>query len=188
MKWSLLYFFLGVIAALLLNEHNHLCLFPAALAGLALIDRRAFRIFLRWKLWLFFLLLVAIPVLVVGPRDARWINLPYNSTMLRLNLLMVERSILLMLTLRMFTNRISPAALSRGLARIHLQQFDEVFRLSQSMLPELSAAIGRSFKDVQWRQVARHPSGMMPLLSRLVASIIFAARRSAPSAGQEEAG
>jgi hypothetical protein len=178
MKRNLLYFCLIVAAAVLLSDANHLYLFPAALVALALVDWRTYRIFLRWKLWLFFLLLVAIPVLLVGPRDARWLGIAYNSTMLRLNILMVERSIVLMLSIKMFTNRLSPETLSRGLTRLRLHQFDRVFRLSQDMLPELRTTVTASLREVNWRQIIRRPAAITPLLSRLVASIVFTARKS----------
>ena len=94
MKRSLLYLLLGLGAALLLRESNQLYLFPAALLLLTLIDPRAWRIFRRWKLWLFFFFVVAVPVLFVGTRDALWLTIPYNSRMLALNLVMLERSII----------------------------------------------------------------------------------------------
>ena len=186
MKGYLVCFLLGVAAALSLSLGNHYYLFPAALAGLALADRRAYRIFLRWKLWLFFLLVVAIPVVVVAPRDAEWIGINYTATMLRLNLLMVERSILLMLSLKMLTGRISPFELSRSMKRAGLAQFDEVFRLSQKMLPGLRTTVTLAFREVAWRRTARHPSQLIALLSRLVAGIVYSARHSALPVMQEE--
>ncbi len=174
----MIYFFLGVAAALSLKEGNHFYLFPLALVVLGLAEPRAYRIFLRWKLWLFFALLVAIPVILPSPRDGRWLGVPFNSAMLRLNLLMVERSIILMLTIKMLTNRLSPLTLSRGLSVLRLQQLDQVFRLSQAMLPELRETIAVFFKDVEWRHIGRRPAKLHALLSRLIAAVLFTARNS----------
>jgi len=179
MKRSLLYLLLGLGAALLLRESNQLYLFPAALLLLTLIDPRAWRIFRRWKLWLFFFFVVAVPVLFVGTRDALWLTIPYNSRMLALNLVMLERSIIIMLAIRMFTNRLSPEALSRGLARLRLQQFDEVFGLARTMLPELQETVGAELKGVEWRKALRRPSGLIAQLGALVARILFTARGGA---------
>lgn len=172
------YFFLGVSAALSLKEGNHLYLFPAALVMVGLAEPRVYRIFLRWKLWLFFVFLVAIPVFLLSPRDGRWFGVPFNSAMLRLNLLMVERSIILMLTIKMLTQRLSPQALSRGLSMLRLHQLDRVFALSQAMLPGLRETVVMFFKDVKWRQIVRRPDNLNTLLSRLVATVIFTARTS----------
>ncbi len=172
------YFFLGVAAALSLKEGNHLYLFPASLAVLGLAEPRAYRIFLRWKLVLFFALLVAIPVFLLSPRDGRWLGVPFNSAMLRLNLLMVERSIILMLSIKMLTNRLSPQTLSRGLSMLRLQQLERVFGISQALLPGLRETVTGFFMDVEWRQMVRRPAGLNTLLSRLVATVIFTARNS----------
>jgi len=174
----LTYFFLSLAAALSLKEGNHFYLFPVALAVLGLADPRAYRIFLRWRIWLFFTFLVAIPVFLLSPRDGRWLGVPFNSAMLRLNLLMVERSIILMLSIKMLTNRLSPETLSRGLSVLRLQQLDRVFTLSQAMLPGLRETVSAFFKDVEWRRIVRRPNHLHTLLSRLVATVIFTARNN----------
>ncbi|HOT97648.1 MAG TPA: hypothetical protein PLN61_04865 [bacterium] len=176
MKAALFGLAAGIASALLLRESTHVFLFPATLAVLAAIDLHAFRIFRRWKLWLFFILIVAFPVLLVGTRDARCLGVPYNSSMFRLNLIMVERSILLMLAIKAFTNRLSPEMLSRGLAMLHLHQFDQVFRLSQSMLPELRSIVTTELQKIQWRKLVWHPAQLIALLGRLVARLVFTAR------------
>jgi hypothetical protein len=186
MKRYVACFFLTLTAALLLKDQTHLFLFPATLTALALIDRRAFRIFLKWKLWLLFLLLVAIPVLLVGTRDARWFGLPYNSAMLHLNLIMVERSMIIMLAVKMLTNRLTPEILSGGLKRLRLHQFEQVFSLAQTMLPELRDTVRDELKEVEWRKAARSPASMTTLLSRLVAKIVFYARRRSHHALPDE--
>ncbi|HNW58669.1 MAG TPA: hypothetical protein PKI62_03200 [bacterium] len=186
MKRALLFLAAGITAALTLGVSNQIWLFPVAVAAVAMIDRRAFRIFQRWKLWLFFVLIVAIPVLLVGNKDAIWLGLPYNSRMLRLNLLMVERSILLMLTIKSFTNRLSPERLSNGLKRLHLHQFDEVFRLAQGMLPELHKTVSAELNGIEWRRALRRPDGLTAGLGRLVARLVFTARRSGPAASTRE--
>lgn len=177
MKLTLFYLAAGAAAALLLRESNHHWLFPAALVALAILDLRLFRMLRSWKLWLFLLLLVAIPVLLVGEKDASWLGVPYNSAMLRLNLLMVERSLVLMLTIRLFTSRLSPQTISAALARLHLRQFDLVFRHAQAMLPEVRSTVTASLREVEWRQLARRPDGVIHLLGQLVARLIHAARR-----------
>lgn len=178
MKRALVSLFLGVGAALLVQQTNSLFLFPAALLVLTLIDPRAWRIFRRWKLWLFFLLVVAIPVLLVAPREAQWQGIPYNPRMLELNLVMIQRSILLMLTIKIFTNRLSPEMLSRALARLRLHHFDQVFSLARSMLPELRTIVSAGLQQVEWRRALRRPSGLISQLGALVARIVYATRRS----------
>jgi len=79
----------------------------------------------------------------------------------------------------MFTNRLSPEALSRGLARLRLQQFDEVFGLARTMLPELQETVGAELKGVEWRKALRRPSGLIAQLGALVARILFTARGGA---------
>ena len=186
MKRHLLYLLLGLGAALLLRESNQLYLFPAALILLTLIDPRAWLIFRRWKLWLFFFFVVAIPVLFVGSRDALWLTIPYNSRMLTLNVVMVERSIVIMLAVKMFTNHLSPEMLSRGLARLRLQQFDEVLGLARTMLPGLQETVGAELQEVEWRKALRRPSGLIAQLGGLVSRILFAARHGAGRNAAEE--
>jgi hypothetical protein len=186
MKRYLFLFAAGAAAALLLRESNQFWLFPAVLIVLAVTDRTIFRIFRRWKLWFFLALLVAVPVLLVGEKDGSWMGLAYNSGMLRLNLLMVERSIILMLTIKMFTNRLEPESISRALAWLRLHQFDQVFRLAQKMLPGLRTHVSAALQDVEWRKVARRPASFTSLLGQLVARLIHAARSQQQTSSPSE--
>ncbi len=184
MKWYVFIFILGVAAALFLNETTHLVLFPVALLGLALIDWRAYRIFRRWKMWLFFILLLLIPVLLVNPKDAEWLGIPCNRRMFQLNLIMVERSILIMLSLKLFTNHISLDSISAGLKRLRLHQFEQVFRLAMTLLPQVRAIAAASFKGIHWRMILVQRAGLFKALSQFIAQIIFQTRQAGSHAGE----
>lgn len=173
MKRSFVYLILGITAAVCLRENNQNILFPVALSLLAIIDWRIFRLFLRWKLWFFFALLIAIPILLVGSKDAVWLGVPYNAAMLKLNILMVERSIVIMLTVKMFTNRLSFEAISRGLIRMKLVQFEQVFRLALAMLPEVRSIMMTLLQNLSWRQLRTSRAELFPLLSRIIAKMIL---------------
>lgn len=186
MKQYSLVFLLGIAAALFLDETTHAVLFPAALLVMALIDWRAYRIFRRWKLWLFFMLLILIPVLLVNPKDAEWSGIPYNTRMFYLNLIMVERSILIMLSLKLFTNHISLDAISGGLKRLRLHQFEQVFRLAMAMLPQVRSIAAASFKGVHWRMILVQRPGLFKALSQFIAQIIFETRQAGSPAQAKE--
>ncbi len=170
-------FLLGIAAALSLNERTHLILFPAALLAVAMVEHRAYRIFRHWKLWFFFIFILLIPVLLVPPKDAAWLGAAYNSRMLRLNFIMVERSVLIMLSIRLFTTHISLDHLSHGLTQIGLVQFERVFRLAMELLPQIRMAATDTFKELPLKTLLKRPTLLLNLASRLVAQIIFQAHR-----------
>lgn len=173
-RYTLLFLF-SLTAALLVKESNHQWLFPAVMALLAGFDRRSLRILLRWKLWLLLAMLILIPALLVGSKDMVWLGLPCNGRMLRLNLIMVERSLIIMLSVKMFTNHLSPEAISSGLTRMHLRQFDHIFRLSMALLPEIRSMVMNSMKGLNWRQLLLRRGQLFSLLSQLLARILHRA-------------
>jgi len=186
MKRYLFFLLLGLAVALLLNERNHAILFPAALIALWLINRSGFAILLRWKMWLFLALLIAIPVLLVGSKNASVWGIGYNRGMLLLNTLMVERSLVILLTVRAFTNHLSAEDIARGLNRLRLYQFNHVLQLSLAMMPEVRTMVTDSMRRTSWRQILRQRSALMPAISRLMANIIFRAGKMATAVPKEE--
>ena len=177
---------LGLMAALFLNQGNHLLLFPATLMILIAADLALFRHFLRWKLFLSLSLLVLVPTLLVGPRNAAWAGIPYNSTMLGLNLLMMERSLLILLAIKLFTQHLPVGSISRGLIRLRLYQFDRVFHLSLDLLPEMRTMVTSALHRWDWRQVVHRRAGFFQLLSQLIAQIVFRARNVASAIDHHE--
>jgi len=172
-RYTLL-FLLTLAAAVLVNEANHRLLFPAVMTLLAWSDRRSLRLLLRWKLWLLLALLILVPSLLVGNKDQVWLGMPYNSSMFRLNLLMVERSLIIMLSVRMFTNHLSPDVLSHTLVRMRLHRFNRIFHLALALLPDIRVLVMNSLQNLDWRRLHRR-GHLLSLLSQLIARIIHQA-------------
>ncbi|OGB70067.1 MAG: hypothetical protein A2Y94_01820 [Caldithrix sp. RBG_13_44_9] len=142
------YLFIGIlISAVLINQTNQWFIFPPMILILFLVNRQAFHIFLNWKFdFLLFNLFVGIPLLL-GKKDASWYGIPYSSEYFLMSLVMIKRSILILLGIKMFTNKISIQQISRSLQKIHLQRFSEVFSTALRVLPEVRVITHNTYRE-----------------------------------------
>ncbi len=151
MKRYLLLFAVFIILALALNEKNHWYILPAVLFMILIINRQSFLIFLKWKFIILLLfLLLGIP-LVLGNKDAQLGGISYSTEYLRLSGIMVSRSIIILLSIKMITGKISLSQISKGLQRIHLHQFSQVFSIAMHVLPEIQSISRNTLKEFKFR-------------------------------------
>ncbi len=141
----ILMIFLGI--ALSLNIKNQWFLVPAVLGTIFLMDRKVFRMILKWKFLFFLALLVLAVPLFAGIKDAAFYGIPYSSQMFHMSVVMAGRSIIILLSLRLFTSRISVEQLAEGMQRIHLRQFSQVFALSMQTLPQIRTIAGTTYRE-----------------------------------------
>ena len=147
MKRYFYLFILVLISAILINQSNQWFIFPPMILLLFLVDRQAFRIFLNWKFDFLLLVLFAGIPLVLGKNDASWYGIPYSSDYLLMSLVMIKRSILILLGIKMFIHKISLEQISRSLQKIRLQRFSEVFSTAMRVLPEVRVITSNTYRE-----------------------------------------
>ena len=91
---------------------------------------------------------MGIPVLL-GEKTASFMGIPYSYEYFQKSLVMVNRSLIILLSVRMITGKISPEKLSHGLKKIRLHNFSEVYSVAMNVLPELKIITRNSFSRNQ---------------------------------------
>lgn len=131
----LLIIFIGL--AVFITYENLWYIVPAVLIVIFITEKKTFQLFLRWKFLLFLTILsVGVP-LFLGTKDESFWGISYSKEYFQMSIVMVNRSIIILLSIRMFTNRISIGQISHALNRIKMQKFGQVFTISMHTLPEI---------------------------------------------------
>jgi len=147
MKRYFYLFIMILISAVLINQSNQWFIFIPVVLLIFFIDRQPFLIFLNWKFDLLILnLLLGIP-LILGKKDTSWYGIPYSLEYFQMSLVMINRSILILLGVRMFTHKISIQQIGQSLHKIHLQRFSEVFSTALRVLPELKVITHNTYQE-----------------------------------------
>jgi len=155
-----------LISALLLNPSNQWYIFIPVVILIFFVNRRAFYIFLKWKFNLLLLsLLLGVPLLL-GEKDTRFLGISYSSEYFQMSLLMFNRSILILLGIKMFTNKISIQEIASGLQKIHLYHFSILFSTALRALPEIRVIAQNTFSE--FRRTPRHTNVFSHLYNWLV--------------------
>lgn len=131
--------FLQLTLALIVSVDNQGWVLPLALGPVLVLDRGAFRVLVRGRLLLFLALMVGGVPLVVGTRSADVLGVPYSPEYVDASLLMLYRSLIMLVALRLFTRRIRLDELATSLQRTRFRQFGDAFALSLELLPQLRA-------------------------------------------------
>lgn len=149
MKSILLITILFIGSAGLLSWHSQWFIIPPAFLTILIIHPQAFQLFLKWKFVIFiFLLLFGIPLLL-GEKNSTLLGISYSYEYFQKSLVMVNRSLIILLSIRMFTGKISPERLSMWLKKLHLNNFSEVLSISMGVLPELKVITRKSLRQVR---------------------------------------
>jgi ABC-type multidrug transport system fused ATPase/permease subunit len=145
-----------LIAALMLTYQNQIFIVPAAIVSMLLIDRRAFRPFLKWKFILFIAILVVGTPLILGKKDAQIFNLRYSSSIFQISLVMFYRSIIILGAIKIFTNKISMTQLSTALHKIKLKKFSDALAISMETLPEIKIITQESIGEFRKKEKSKN--------------------------------
>lgn len=152
MKRYLFFLIILMIMAVSVNFTNQWFLVPVALAFLALLDLQVFRILLKWKFLLFLAILVFGVPLFAGTKDKSFLGIPYSFEIFQMSVEMAHRSVIILMSVKMFTNRISVDQMARAMQRIRLRQFSQVFALALKVLPEIRVITVNTFKEYRTRE------------------------------------
>ncbi len=136
-----------ILSAFFLTFQNLHLMVPAALLAVFVADRRAMRIFLRGKFLLFLAILAFGIPLFIGNRADLFFGIPYSHDVFRMSLVMVSRSVVILLSIKMFTNHISVEQMAAALQRIRLNRFSEVFSISMRALPEIRIIAASTYRE-----------------------------------------
>lgn len=166
MKRILLITLLFIGSAVLLSWHSQLFIIPPVFLTIFFIHPKAFHLFLKWKFDIFILLLLFGIPLLLGEKNAILFGIPYSYEYFQKSLVMVNRSLIILLSIRMFTGKISPEQLSMWLNKLHLHNFSKVLSISMGVLPELKVITYKSFRE------ARPSPGNMHLFKRLFKAMV----------------
>ncbi len=147
MKKSLFILTVFMAIAVSINLTNQYILFPLALVGVAILNRSVFRILLRWKLWFFLAVLILAVPLFAGDKDASLLGVSYSSELFRTGIVMVQRSIVILLGLKLFTSRISLDRLAAAMRQTRFKKFSQVFSLSMRALPGIRSITVSTFHE-----------------------------------------
>jgi hypothetical protein len=145
-------FFITIIfiaLAILLNWHTQWYIIPTVFLTIFAIHPQAFHLFLKWKFILFILLLLVGIPLLLGEKNATFWGIRYSYEYFQKSLIMVNRSLIILLSIRMFTGKIAPEQLSIWLKKVHLRNFSDVLSVSMGVLPELKTITKESYHQSQ---------------------------------------
>lgn len=155
-----------LISALSLNPSNQWYIFIPVVIIIFFSNRRAFDIFLKWKFNLLLLsLLLGVPLLL-GEKDMRFLGISYSSEYFQMSLLMFNRSVLILLGIKMFTNKISIEKIAAALQKIHLYHFSILFSTALRALPEIRVIAQNTYRE--FRRTPRHTNVFSHLYNWLV--------------------
>ncbi|MEJ2048371.1 MAG: hypothetical protein P8Y60_00740 [Calditrichota bacterium] len=155
-KYYLLILAAYLVAAMILTYQNQIFIVPTAIVSMFLIDRRAFRPFLKWKFILFIAILVIGTPLILGEKDAQIFGLRYSSSMFQISLVMFYRSIIILGAIRIFTNKISMTQLSTALYKIKLKKFSDALAISMETLPEIKIMTQESIGEFRKKEKSKN--------------------------------
>ena len=186
MKQSLFFLSLFIAAAVGVTFKNQAVLVPFAWAVLLLVDRRVFRIFLNWKFLLFLALMVIGMPLVCGEKDVRLWGVPYSREVFQMGVVMAQRGVILVLAIRMFTNRISLSQISASLQQTRLHHFSEVFALAMDSLPTIRTLATHTFQECRQAPEGKNMFSRMFgfFVKLLVAILLYADQVHAKETGE----
>lgn len=159
--------------AISVTFENQLILLPVALLPVLVLEPGIFRFLLRWKLLLFLAVMVGGVPLVLGDRSATFMGIPYAPDYVQATVVMASRSLVILLSLKLFTQRLSLEELAERLGRTRFRQFGEAFTLSMELLPQLRRtavqAYGEYRRAMPGRNVVRHTlSWAVELIARVL--------------------
>jgi energy-coupling factor transporter transmembrane protein EcfT len=147
MKKNLIILAFFILLALSLNITNYYILFPLSLIGIGILNITVFQILSKWKLWFFLAVLVLLVPLITGNKDAILLGVSYSSDLFRTSLIMVQRSIIILLALKLFTSRISLDKLTEAMERTRFKRFSRVFSISMRVLPDIRTITVDTFHE-----------------------------------------
>ena len=151
MKRYLLLFFIFIILAMMIDSENQWYITLPLLTVIFFISRSSFRLFMKWKLILLLCFLAFGAPLILGIKDCSFLGIPYSSEYLMISTIMVNRSIIILLSIKMITQKIPVDQMSRGLQRIRLKQFSQVFSTALIVLPEVKLLTKTTFQEFKTR-------------------------------------
>lgn len=170
-----------VVMALMISTANMAYLLPVALALVLLADRRAARILIRWKFLLFLSILIFGVPLFIGSRSAHLAGIPYSPDIFQMSLAMGLRSVLILMSVKILTGHISVEQMARGLQRMRLRRFSQVFAVSMGVMPHIREITLDTFRE--YRRSSRRLnlfSDTLTWSARLIARLLHFADQYVP--------
>jgi len=161
------------LLAVSITFENQVVLVPAALLPVILIDRALLRALLRLRLLLFLGAIIGGVPLLLGEKTAIFLGMPFSPEYFRSGVVMVDRCIVIMLALKLFTSRLSPEELTARARGTRFHRFGETCSLALELLPRLrNTARGtwREFRAAKPRGsfVAHTASWTIELIARVI--------------------
>lgn len=147
MKLTISLFITFIGLALTINFNNQWYIIPPILIIIFIVERQAFLILFRWKFLVFLAILLFGTPVFLGKKDAILCGILYSLEYFEMSIVMLQRSIIILLSIKMFTNRISINQISNGLKNLKLYKFGEVFSISMRVLPEIRLIILKSIEE-----------------------------------------
>jgi hypothetical protein len=132
-------FFVLLAIALNVSYENQIFIVPLAWIIVAVVDAGAFKLLRRWRFILFLAVLVLGTPLFIGDRAALFMGIQFSPEILRMNLAMAHRSIIILLSIRVLTDHIPIGHISQSLNRLGLPRLSRVVAISFQMLPQIKS-------------------------------------------------
>jgi hypothetical protein len=146
-----------LMVAFFITWENQLLLVPLALLPVVVLGPGAFRMLLRWKLLLFLAVMVGAVPLLLGHKTATFMGIPYAPAYVEATLVMASRSLVILLSLKLFTQRLSLEELAERLARTRFHQFGEAFTLAMELLPHFRHTATEAYAEYRLELPGRNP-------------------------------
>jgi hypothetical protein len=148
---TLLLVFIG--ASLFIRSDTQLYIFIPSFIILAILNPKGLKIFLKWKFLVFIVILICIIPLISLKKESLFMGIAYSGDFLRTNLMMLQRGIIIILAVRMFTSKISLDVLSAKLRRIKFMNFGEILSIAITVLPQISELAVKPLKGISFRKL-----------------------------------
>lgn len=163
-----------LVMAFFTNEQTMFYFFPLTLAIGLITDRKALKIFLRWKFLSFLAFLILVIPVLIGKRESLFWGIPYSKDIFVMSLSMALRSVIILSAIKIFTNHISIEQMSRALQRIRLRNFSQVFAIAMNQLPQIKKIARETFDEFKRNEAnANIFSHTLNSFARLIARILY---------------
>lgn len=171
--YRIIIFFIFLISAMFVNYQNQLYIGLPAVLILLLQNPKGAGILLKWKVWMFFLFILFIVPIFSFKRDAQFLSVPYSTKFFRMNVAIVWRAVIIILSLRALTHKISMKQLSSRIKKIKYYNFGEVLATALTVFPLVKEIVLDINNDWKKKRKRLLPSNILNSIVELFARVIL---------------
>lgn len=134
-----------IISAFFLSRNNHLYFIIPALLLIFYTGSSTLKFLLKPRYFVFIILIVFIPALIIGKADLNILGLNFSSDIFLMNVIMIQRSIMILAGLKILTKTTDVHKLMTYADKFGMKNLSKTVSLSKSLLPEIKIITSKYF-------------------------------------------